>query len=1290
MPTDDAAPGLAALAESGRLRHALRRLPGRPPADRRLHLTLVLDQSSGGGIWNQLGQEVRAMLQRLGAFRTIRVVNLAVRSDGTVGVLRLNRRFSPRSLTKLADRTGDHLILVLSDGVSGPWRDGQMSALLGHWARRAPVAILQPLPERLWRRTGLAPLPGRLSSPRPGAATAEYGFVSALRRRTLPEGAVPVPILEIEPRWLRSWASLVAGRAPDGIDAIVMPAGAANGRVATPTADVTADPADRLLSRFRGAASVPAYRLARYLSAAVPLNLAVMRIVQARMLPQSRRAHLAEVLYGGLLEPVPADAVGGAEQHFEFRPGVRDVLLSTLTLAEAGRVVTEVTGYIARHLEQTGASFTAVASAPVSSLHATLLRPPFAQVQAEVLRRVATDPEPAVDRDTSARARRRRAPAGEASTGRLIVLLLTGLAGATRETIDEIVARCRRDEITPDLIAVPGGAASRATTAEYQAAYRTLEDLRADLDVPAGRTITVPGMSDVNLVDCELYFLTSAAEGAAPTWPYWPKWEPYAALTAQLPGATAFLPHQPWQLMPIPELRTVVAALNSTMPVSHRDGDAYGDLGDQQIEWFSDQLSEYEQGGWLRVGLLHHDPAGDGRTGLRHADDFAHRLIPHLDVVLHGTGAGVHEIGYTGVPGVGPHAGFQVVDLRPGTVRVLADTAESYAFGEHWWPAGQPAPAAAAIPTGEQPTDLVSRAARAYRARYRERTIDEHPLPRPLPGDPVAGYLAVAPAGETPFRIGVCDAEPSPEVVHWFRENVVRPGFPDRDTILICRTPPGDPALREQARRQGVELLGFADFQIGSRLRRFAAQEAAKLAEDVAYPAAHYAPQPYAVLPPGEGSAWSPEPSAPGTGLLNRLREWMSAPEGQMIGVVGAAGMGKTFLLRELARSLHDDRGPLLPILVRLQDLDWREGLDQLVAYHLYQGGGAPGMDLEWSRYLLREGRVALLCDGLDDMAASTTRDEPRRWVDGWEAGARVGPGRAKVVLVSRDETLLKDALRPYAAGAVHWAKLTSLQRGDMLVFLTRKLGDARRAERRLALMRQVGGLMGPARNPRMLAFIAEIEEDDLRTAAVGDETDNVAKLYLRMITKWLDGIRGFDGINPEDKAQVVGQAVSFLARRLWESGEPALGADALGAAADVLARLAGAAAPSRRETARLLGAGTLLVRDEEYRFQFVDRSILEWLVAKEIAEQLDPQRITGRLRGLLRRELTPLVVEFLCHLVGPATARRWAQTVLRRADLENLPLGVVGAASQVLKHLDRHPERSPESRPRRDPGQLG
>jgi 3',5'-cyclic AMP phosphodiesterase CpdA len=51
----------------------------------------------------------------------------------------------------------------------------------------------------------------------------------------------------------------------------------------------------------------------------------------------------------------------------------------------------------------------------------------------------------------------------------------------------------------------------------------------------------------------------------------------------------------------MPELKLVVAGLNSTMRESHQAEDHYGYLGEAQLRWFADKLAPYRQEGWLRI-----------------------------------------------------------------------------------------------------------------------------------------------------------------------------------------------------------------------------------------------------------------------------------------------------------------------------------------------------------------------------------------------------------------------------------------------------------------------------------------------------------------------------------------------------------------------------------------------------------------------------------------------------------------------------------------------------------------
>ena len=104
---------------------------------------------------------------------------------------------------------------------------------------------------------------------------------------------------------------------------------------------------------------------------------------------------------------------------------------------------------------------------------------------------------------------------------------------------------------------------------------------------------------------------------------------------------------------------------------------------------------------------------------------------------------------------------------------------------------------------------------------------------------------------------------------------------------------------------------------------------------------------------------------------------------------------------------MHEDGDLAVPVLVRLRDLEKAHDLNQLVAAQL-TAGGERRIDLAMFRYLLREGRIALLFDGFDELAVRMTYDAAALRLD---KILQAADGRAKVVLASRDHHFRTDAL---------------------------------------------------------------------------------------------------------------------------------------------------------------------------------------------------------------------------------------------------------------------------------------
>ncbi|MFE1885347.1 SAV_2336 N-terminal domain-related protein [Streptomyces diastatochromogenes] len=332
----------------------------RPGRRRRCDVQLLMDTGPAMAVWGQLVEELRQACQQSGAFASVRVHHLYADDSGapligtTAGPGRHTRL---RPADELHDPTGRRLTFVISDCVGPLWQNGSAQRLLHQWPRTAPLAVVQPLPPRLWGRTALPAEPGLLL--RPAEVGGRLGFLPDDEPWEEPApGARPVPVLQPTPEAFEAFARLLGGAGPTrerawaaltdpGTTPAAAPAGTA------PRSD------DDLLRGFRAGASPGALRLAVYLAAA-PLTLPVMQLVQRAMLPDTGPMELAEVLLGGLLRQLP-----GTEDQpcFAYSGRVQDLLLSSLDQDTAGLVLKHCSAYVERHFGRGIRNFAALAAA---------------------------------------------------------------------------------------------------------------------------------------------------------------------------------------------------------------------------------------------------------------------------------------------------------------------------------------------------------------------------------------------------------------------------------------------------------------------------------------------------------------------------------------------------------------------------------------------------------------------------------------------------------------------------------------------------------------------------------------------------------------------------------------------------------------------------------------------------------------------------------------------------------------------------------------------------------------
>ncbi|MFE6825634.1 SAV_2336 N-terminal domain-related protein [Streptomyces sp. NPDC057690] len=350
----------------------------RPARDRWLRLDLVHDTGPTMPVWRPLVRELHTVLAQSGVFRT--VTSHPATPDGEA-----------RQVAHPAD--GRTVTLIVSDCMGPQWRPGPAGErwyrTLRHWATRMPLAVVQPLPEHLWPTTALPAEPGLLFSPTRAAPLSALTFTPYdPQTAPRPGAALPIPVLEPGAPWLANWAALVAspgGARTPGAVAWLPPAPAPPGTAGPQAADPATLPAQDLVLRFRATASREAFRLAGHLALAVP-SVPVMRLVQRAVNRDPRPQHLAEVILSGMLTTVP-----GPPGSYDFRPGVRDLLLRTLPRTTRGRtreLLDRIGGLIDERAGFTTGEFRAETGGTDSTAGA------FATVSAETVRRLGGSIEP--------------------------------------------------------------------------------------------------------------------------------------------------------------------------------------------------------------------------------------------------------------------------------------------------------------------------------------------------------------------------------------------------------------------------------------------------------------------------------------------------------------------------------------------------------------------------------------------------------------------------------------------------------------------------------------------------------------------------------------------------------------------------------------------------------------------------------------------------------------------------------------------------------------------------------
>ncbi|MFC4855725.1 FxSxx-COOH system tetratricopeptide repeat protein [Actinophytocola glycyrrhizae] len=304
----------------------------RPATWHEFELVVVVDTAGAADVWQQMVNELCDLFRRQGAFRNVRVLLLdgADKAGGDIVLRTGGPDGAVRGWRDEIDPTGRSLFLVLTDGIGAGWRTGVATRVVASWARHAPTALVNLLPDRLWHWSSLLPRRVRLRAESPGVPNVGLRVRTEAGLALNGESAVPIPVLGLAPEWWASWAKLLAVPGAGWVDSTTIfvepDAVVAEAPVKPDDEPEEIPPKERVL-RFRTFASVPAFQLAMLL-AAVPLSLPTIKLVQRVLLPSADISAIAEVLLGGLLRKMSLRPDAGDGVDYEFHSGVREELLA--------------------------------------------------------------------------------------------------------------------------------------------------------------------------------------------------------------------------------------------------------------------------------------------------------------------------------------------------------------------------------------------------------------------------------------------------------------------------------------------------------------------------------------------------------------------------------------------------------------------------------------------------------------------------------------------------------------------------------------------------------------------------------------------------------------------------------------------------------------------------------------------------------------------------------------------------------------------------------------------------
>jgi hypothetical protein len=296
----------------------------RPRRGRWLDIALVIEQSPTMRLWHDVALEFRRMVSRSCSPRTLRTYYVRWTPRALIMSTSGGSAVSLHSPVRGAAET---VVFVVSDAMSYGWLTADVPEWIVGWSAKATTALVQVLPDHMWKRTALRRVRWTQVAPGPQACRSERN------RSEWPR----IPVVTIEPGAVGQFARFMALHDPRGVlgysgsrhDFRVVDRETVESSARVDTTTLSDERIAAIFDQFQQHASPEARRLALHLASA-PLLLPVMRLVQRVLVPDASPSQLAEIVLSGLLyrsTTPPRSRPDESSISYEFLPGIRERLL---------------------------------------------------------------------------------------------------------------------------------------------------------------------------------------------------------------------------------------------------------------------------------------------------------------------------------------------------------------------------------------------------------------------------------------------------------------------------------------------------------------------------------------------------------------------------------------------------------------------------------------------------------------------------------------------------------------------------------------------------------------------------------------------------------------------------------------------------------------------------------------------------------------------------------------------------------------------------------------------------